>query len=88
MQKMQMSVQPQIVTTMPKSSMTELILIIKGSPISEVFNLERWLDSIEQNVLTNINWKLKEEGEIYYWQGIDNYIFISNRYWSLINYII
>jgi len=30
--------------------------------ISEVFNLERLLDSIENNVLRDITWKLKEQG--------------------------
>jgi integrase len=61
MQKLQMFLQPKIITKPVEDSIYEITLTIKGSPVSEVFNLERLLDAIEQQVFKNLQWQLQKE---------------------------
>ncbi len=60
MQKLQMAMVPKLIMPIKAETITAITLTIKGSPVSEVFNLARLLDAIENNILLGITWNSSE----------------------------
>jgi integrase len=59
-QKLRMNLEPQVIVQSVAAAKVELKITLKGSPVSNKFNLFRLLESIEKNVLRDIIWERQE----------------------------